>query len=124
MNGEGPRARCTRSPSPLVLPHESPGRSPVVSSGMRRRRIQICKWTGTLLAVLLLSQIFARWKAFFQSPTGLNYAAILIVLSLFLVLMAALSVVVYAEEKARGRIRRTRPFFERWSDRLFNSEDR
>jgi len=91
----------------------------------RARRIQLWKWTATLLAVVLLSQIFARWRAFFQSPTGWNYAVVLLVLTLFLALMALLSVVVYAEEKARGRVARTRPFFERWSARLYlTSEDR
>jgi len=91
----------------------------------RTGRIKACKWTGAALAVLLLSQCFARWKDFFQAPTGRAYAGLVITLSLFLVLMAALSVVVYAEEKAKGRILRNRPWFDRWSDRFFlNSEDR
>jgi len=91
----------------------------------RTRRIQACKWTAIPLAAYFLSQIFARWKAFFQSPTGWNYVAILAALTLFLALMAMLALVVYAEERARGQITRTRPWFERWSARLFmNSEDR
>lgn len=91
----------------------------------RTGRIRACKWGGAALAVLLLSQCFARWKDFFQAPTGRAYAGLLITLSLFLVLMAALSVVVYAEEKAKGRIHRNRPRFDRWSDRFFlKPEDR
>jgi threonine/homoserine/homoserine lactone efflux protein len=85
----------------------------------RTRRIKLCKWTGALFAVLLLSQSFSRWRDFQQLPTGRSYAAILIVLSLFLGLMALLAVVVYAEEKAKGRVTRTRPRFDRWSDRFF-----
>ena len=89
------------------------------------RRIQACKWTGTLLAVICLSQGFARWRAFFEAPSARNYAALLIVLSLFLALMAGLALVVYAEEKAKGRITRTRPRFDRWSSRFFfKSENR
>ena len=87
------------------------------------RRIKACKWTGAVLAVPLLSQCFGRWKAFFQAPGAGAYAGLLIFLSLFLVLMAALSVVVYAEEKAKGRITRNRPWFDRWADRFF-LEDR
>ena len=38
---------------------------------------------------------------------------------------AALAVVVYAEEKARGRVARNRPLLDRWSNRLFlKPEDR
>ena len=89
------------------------------------RRIRICKWTGTVLAVALLSSTLARWRAFFQAPNGGNYAALVLDLSLLLALMAALALVVYAEEKARGRIHRPRPALERWSERLFlKPEDR
>jgi hypothetical protein len=81
-------------------------------------RIQIYKWSLGGAAVVLLSQCFKRWRAFTQTPTSLTYAGILIALTFLLVLMAALAVVVYAEEKARGRLAQTRPFFERWSNRL------
>ena len=90
---------------------------------LSQRRIQTTKWTGSALAVLLLSQSFARWRDFHAEPSIATYAAILLVLSLFLVLMSTLAVVVYAEEKCRGRITRNRPFFDRWSDRLFLKHD-
>ena len=86
---------------------------------VRARRLQACKWLGTLLAVVCLSQAFARWRVFFQAPSGRSYAALVLVLSLFLALMAGLAVVVYAEEKARGRITRNRPRLDRWSSRFF-----
>ena len=87
------------------------------------RRIQVCKWGGSFLAVLFLSQCFRRWKDFAQVPTPLAYAGILLALTLFLLLMAFLALVVYGEEKAKGRLTRTRPFFDRWSDRLFLNPD-
>ena len=90
---------------------------------LQHRRIQVCKWTGGFLAVALLSQAFGRWRAFFQAPTPLSYAGILLAATVFLLLMAALAVVVYAEEKTKGRITRNRPFFDRWSDRFFQPED-
>lgn len=86
---------------------------------LNRRRIQVCKWAGALVAVLLLSQGFGRWRAFIQAPTPLTYVGMVLVLTGFLLLMAFLAVVVYAEEKALGRLPRTRPFFDRWSDRFF-----
>jgi glycerol-3-phosphate acyltransferase PlsY len=87
------------------------------------RRIQACKWGGAALAVLFLSQCFRRWRAFSEAPTPATYAGILLALTLFLLLMAALAVVVYAEEKAKGRITQARPFFDRWSDRFFLNND-
>lgn len=87
------------------------------------RQIQTCKWTGTVLAVLLLSAAIGRWNAFRTAPSGASYAAILVALTLFLLLMLTLAVVVYAEERAKGRLNRPRPFFERWSNRLFPSSD-
>ena len=91
------------------------------------RRILACKWIGTLLAVLCLSQGFARWRDFFAAPGGRTYAALVLALSLFLALMAGLAVVVYAEAKALGQIRRPRPRLDRWASRLFgkpgNGED-
>jgi len=87
------------------------------------RRIQLCKWTGSLVAVVLLSQSFARWRQFTQAPTPLTYAAILVAITLFLLLMASLAVVVYAEEKAKGRLTRFRPLFDRLSDRFFLTKD-
>jgi len=90
---------------------------------MDLRRIQLCKWVGTAAAVLFLSQCFQRWRAFTQAPTPLTYAVMLVALTLFLLLMAFLAVVVYGEEKAMGRIIRPRPFFDRWSERLFQNPD-
>jgi hypothetical protein len=85
------------------------------------RRIRTFKWTGALMAILLLSQSFGRWRAFAQTPSALSYAGILLALSLFLLLMAALAVLVYAEEKAMGRILRPRPLFDRLSHRFFGA---
>lgn len=87
------------------------------------RRIQVSKWGLATLAVVFLSQCFSRWRAFSQAPAALTYAGILLALTLFLFLMAALAVVVYAEEKAKGRISQARPFFDRWSDRLSLNPD-
>ncbi len=87
------------------------------------RQIQVCKWVGTLLAVGVLSTAFGRWNAFKAAPTAASYAGIILALTAFLLLMASLAVVVYAEEKARGRLSRTRPFFDRWSDRFFLKRD-
>lgn len=85
----------------------------------RTRRIQLCKWTGTLAAVACLSQGIARWRDFIQAPGGATYAALLTMLTLFLALMAGLALVVYAEEKARGRVARPRPLLDRWTNRFF-----
>ena len=88
------------------------------------RQIQACKWTGTVLAVLLLSAAIGRWNAFKAAPTGASYAAILVAVTLFLLLMLTLAVVVYAEERAKGRLNRPRPFFERWASRIFPPSSR
>ena len=90
---------------------------------MDLRRILVCKWGGGAAAVVFLSQCFSRWRAFTQAPTPLTYVGMLLVLTLFLLLMAFLAVVVYGEEKAKGRLTRTRPLFDRWSDRLFLKPD-
>ena len=87
------------------------------------RRIQVCKWTGTVLGVVVLSAAFGRWNAFRAAPSPATYAGILNALTLLLLLLAAMAVVVYAEEKAKGRLNRTRPFFDRWSDRFFLNRD-
>ena len=87
------------------------------------RRIQVCKWGGTALAVLFLTQCFKRWREFTLAPTPLTYAGIFFTLTCFLLLMATLAVVVYAEEKAKGRLTQPRPFFDRWSDRFFLNHD-
>ena len=87
------------------------------------RRIQVCKWGGATVAVLFLSQCFRRWNEFTHAPTPLAYVGIILALTVFLLLMAFLAIVVYGEEKAKGRITRPRPFFDRWSDRLFLNPD-
>ena len=87
------------------------------------RQIQVYKWSGTVLAVLVLSSTIARWNAFKVAPSTGNYAGLLIFLSALLLLLTALAVVVYAEEKARGRLNRTRPFFDRLADRFFLKRD-
>jgi len=87
------------------------------------RQIKVCKWSGTVLAVLVLSATFGRWNAFKAAPTASNYAGILVSLSALLLTLTSLAVVVYAEEKAGGRLNRTRPFFDRWSDRFFLKRD-
>ena len=87
------------------------------------RRIQVFKWGGTALAVAFLTRCFQRWGAFTSAPTALTYAGILLALTGLLLVMAALAVVVYAEEKAKGRLARRRPFFDRWSDRFSLNPD-
>jgi len=87
------------------------------------RQIQVCKWTGTVMAVLLLSATIARWNAFKTAPTPGHYAGIFLALSALLVLLTFLAVVVYAEEKARGRLNRSRPFFDTLADRFFLKRD-
>ena len=64
--------------------------------------------------MVILSATFGRWNAFKAAPTPGTYAGILAVLTLLLLLMLSMAVLVYAEEKARGRLNRPRPFFERW----------
>lgn len=87
------------------------------------RRIQVCKWAGAALAVGVLSATFGRWSAFRAAPNPATYAGILAALTGFLLLMISLAVVVYAEEKTRGRLSRPRPFFDRIADRLFLKRD-
>jgi len=87
------------------------------------RQIQVCKWTGTAVAVLVLSATFGRWNAFRAAPGPGTYAGILAALTALLLLMFSLAVVVYAEEKARGRISRPRPLLDRIADRLFLKHD-
>lgn len=87
------------------------------------RQIQVCKWTGAVLAVATLSATFGRWNAFRAAPAPGTYAGILVALTLLLALMLSLAVVVYAEEKAKGRLNRPRPFFDRFADRFFLKRD-
>ncbi|BDU74842.1 hypothetical protein [Mesoterricola silvestris] len=87
------------------------------------RQIQACKWTGAVLAVGVLSATFGRWNAFRAAPAPGTYAGILGALTGFLLLMTSLAVVVYAEEKAKGRITRPRPLLDRIADRLFLKRD-
>ncbi|HET7775058.1 MAG TPA: hypothetical protein VFK74_01680, partial [Azospira sp.] len=87
------------------------------------RQIQASKWTGTILAVGVLSATFGRWNAFRTAPTPGTYAGLLVALTAFLALMASLAVVVYAEEKARGRVTRPRPLLDRIADRFFLKHD-
>jgi len=87
------------------------------------RQIQVCKWTGTVLGIAVLSATFARWQAFRAVPATATYAGLLLTLTALLLLMTFLAVVVYAEEKARGRLNRPRPFFERLSGRFFLKPD-
>jgi len=86
------------------------------------RRIQVCKWTGSALAVALLSATFSRWNAFRAAPGGAAYLGVVAALTAFLLLMASLAVVVYAEERARGRLNRPRPLLDRLANRLFPPE--
>ncbi len=87
------------------------------------RQIKVCKWAGTALAVLLLSSTIARWNAFKAAPTPGSYAGIFVSLTALLLLLTSLAVVVYAEEKAQGRLNRPRPFFDRLADRFFLKRD-
>jgi hypothetical protein len=87
------------------------------------RKIQVTKWSGTVLAVAVLSFTFSRWNVFKATPTPGAYAGLLFALTAFLLLMATLSVVVYAEERLRGRLNRPRPLLDFWSDRFFPSTD-
>lgn len=84
-----------------------------------RRRIQISKWTAVVLGIVFLSQTIARWRAFFAGPGLLTYVAIVTAGSIFLLLLAALATVVYAEEKAKGNLNAPRPWFDAWADRFF-----
>ena len=84
-----------------------------------RRRIQISKWAGILFGVFFLSQAIARWRAFFAGPTVLTYVEIITAGTIFILLLAALAIVVYAEEKAKGTLTLYRPWLDRWADRFF-----
>ena len=83
------------------------------------RRIQISKWTGVLFGIVFLSQAIARWRAFFAGPTALTYVAIITAGTILILLLAALAIVVYAEEKAKGTLTLHRPWLDRWADRFF-----
>lgn len=82
-------------------------------------RIKISKWTAVVLSVIFLSQAIARWRAFIALPNATSYLGITLAITLFLALMLGLSVVVYAEEKARGNVKHPMAWFERLSDRFF-----
>ncbi len=84
-----------------------------------RRRIQISKWTAVLFGIVFLSQAIARWRAFFAGPTVLTYVAIVTAGTLFILLLTALAVVVYAEEKAKGSLTLHRPRLDALADRFF-----
>ncbi len=83
------------------------------------RRIQVSKWTAVVLGIVFLSQAIARWRAFFAGPTVLTYVAIITAGTIFIVLLTALAIVVYAEEKAKGTLTLHRPWMDRWADRFF-----
>ncbi len=82
-------------------------------------RIKASKWVGIILAVVLLSQSIAHWKAFFANAGFMSYFVLIATLTLFLLLMVGLMVVIYAEEKAKGNVQHPRPMFERLADRFF-----
>ncbi len=82
-------------------------------------RIKASKWVGFLLAVVLLSQSIAHWKAFFASAGFMSYFVLIATLTLFICLMLGLMVVIYAEEKAKGNVQHPRPWLERLADRFF-----
>ena len=82
------------------------------------RQIQVCKWTGAVLAVLFLSATFGRWNAFRPAPTPGHLRGILLALTLLLLLMPPWRWWSMRRKRRRGRLNRTRPFFERWSDRF------
>lgn len=84
-----------------------------------RRRIRVSKWAGVVFGIVFLSQAIARWRAFFAGPTVLTYVAIITAATIFILLLAALAVVVYAEEKAKGTLALHRPWLDRWADRCF-----
>ena len=84
-----------------------------------RRRIQISKWTAVVFGIVFLSQAIARWRAFFAGPSLLTYVAIITAGTIFILLLAALAIVVYAEEKAKGTLTLHRSWLDRWADRFF-----
>ena len=84
-----------------------------------RWRIQISKWTAVVLGIVFLSQAIARWRAFFAGPTVLTYVAIVTAGTIFILLLTALAIVVYAEEKAKGTLILHRPWLDALADRFF-----
>ena len=84
-----------------------------------RRRIRISKWTAVVFGIIFLSQAIARWRAFFAGPTVLTYVAIITAGTIFILLLTALAIVVYAEEKAKGTLTLHRPWLDAWADRFF-----
>ena len=84
-----------------------------------RRRIKISKWTAVVLGIVFLSQAIARWRDFFAGPGLHTYLAIITAGTIFLLLLTALAIVVYAEEKALGNLNAPRPWFDAWADRFF-----
>ena len=87
------------------------------------RQIQVCRWAGTALAVVVLSATFGRWNAFRTAPSPATYLGIVAALTALILMFGSLAVVIYAEEKVRGRLSRNRPFFDRWADRFFLKSD-
>lgn len=83
------------------------------------KRVSISKWTAIVLAVVLLSQSIARWREFFAAPDLVTYIGVTLAVTLFLALLLALGVTIYAEECNRGSILQPRPFFQKWADRFF-----
>lgn len=84
-----------------------------------RTRVSVSKWTAIILAVVLLSQSIARWRAFSAAPDLATYIGVTLAVTLLLALLLALAVAVYAEECNRGTILVPRPFFQKWADRFF-----
>ena len=84
-----------------------------------RRRIQISKWTVVVFGIIFLSQAIARWRAFFAGPTVLTYVAIITAGTIFILLLTALAIVVYAEEKTKGTLQLHRPWLDALADRFF-----
>jgi hypothetical protein len=83
------------------------------------KRVSISKWTAVTLAVVLLSQSIARWRAFFAAPDFATYFGVTLAVTLLLALLLAMAVSVYAEECNRGTILVPRPFLQKWADRFF-----
>ena len=82
-------------------------------------RIKAFKWTAVVLNVVLLSRCIAHWKAFFDATGYQTYLALIFTLSLFIVLLMALAIAVYAEEKVKDTIRSPKPLLEYWANRFF-----
>jgi hypothetical protein len=84
-----------------------------------QRRISVFKWTAVVLNVVLLSRCIAHWKAFFDATGYQTYLALIFTITLFIVLLMALAIAVYAEEKVKDNIRSPKPLLEHWADRFF-----